>query len=102
MPAIFLKPKATNIEATIPAAIPQNTAGRLFLALTLSKYMKTRTAISIASNPSLRRIKNELAKGVNELSIIKKFIIALIITVNENDYQYQYVAPNSTKKCIGA
>jgi len=28
--------------------------------------------------------------------------MALIITVNENDYQYQYVASNSTKKCIGA
>jgi hypothetical protein len=28
--------------------------------------------MSIASNPSLRRIKNELAKGVKELSIIKK------------------------------
>jgi len=28
--------------------------------------------------------------------------MALIITVNENDYQYQYVALNSTKKCIGA
>ena len=102
MPAIFLKPKATIIEAKIPTAIPQNTAGRLFLALTLSKYMKTKTAMSIASNPSLRRIKNELAKGVNELSIIKKFIIALIITVNENDYQYQFVTPNTTKKCIGA
>jgi len=70
MPAIFLKPKATNIEATIPAAIPQNTAGRLFLALTLSKYKKTRTAISIASNPSLRRIKKELKKGVKAFSII--------------------------------
>ena len=64
--------------------------------------MKTKTAMSIASNPSLRRIKNELAKGVNELSIIKKFIIALIITVNENDYQYQFVTSNTTKKCIGA
>jgi hypothetical protein len=70
MPAIFLKPKATNMEATIPAVIPQNTAGRLFLALTLSRYIKTRTAISIASNPSLRRIKNELKKGVKEFSII--------------------------------
>ena len=77
MPAIFLKPKATNIEATIPAAIPQNTAGRLFLALTLSKYMKTRTAISIASNPSLRRIKNELAKDVKDTSIINKIYNAL-------------------------
>jgi len=28
--------------------------------------------------------------------------MALIITVNENYYQYQYVALNSTKKCIGA
>jgi len=28
--------------------------------------------------------------------------MALIITVNENDYQYQYVALNTTKKCIGA
>jgi hypothetical protein len=72
MPAIFLKPKATNIEATIPAAIPQNTAGRLFLALTLSKYKKTKIAMSIASLPSLRRIKKELAKDVKELSIIKK------------------------------
>ena len=70
MPAIFLKPKATNIDATIPAVIPQNTAGRLFLALTLSKYIKTRTAISIASNPSLRRIKNELKKGVKAVSTI--------------------------------
>ena len=46
-------------------------AGRLFLALTLSKYIKTRTAISIASKPSLRRMKNELKKGVKEVSIIK-------------------------------
>ena len=102
MPAIFLKPKATNIDATTPAAIPQNTAGRLFLALTLSKYMKTKTAISIASNPSLRRIKNELAKGVKDASIIKKLVILSNISVNENDYQYQYVALNTTKKCIGA
>jgi len=29
-------------------------------------------------------------------------VTVLIITVNENDYQYQYVALNSTKKCIGA
>jgi len=28
--------------------------------------------------------------------------MVLIITVNENDYQYQYVALNTTKKCIGA
>ncbi len=102
MPAIFLKLKATIIEAKIPTAIPQNTAGRLFLALTLSKYIKTKTAMSIASNPSLRSIKNELTKDVKEASIIKNFIIALIITVNENDYQYQYVALNTTKKCIGA
>ena len=102
MPAIFLKPKATNIEATIPAAMPQNTAGRLLFALTLSKYINTRTAISIASNPSLRRIKNELKKGVKEFSMIKKFIISSIVAVNENDYQYQYVALNTTKKCIGA
>ena len=102
MPAIFLKPKATNIEATIPTAIPQNTAGRLLLALTLSKYINTRTAISIASNPSLRRIKNELKKGVKVFSMIKKFIISSIVAVNENDYQYQYVALNTTKKCIGA
>jgi len=61
---------AKNIEATMPATKPQNTAGRLFLALTLSKYTKTRTAISIASNPSLRRMKNELKKGVKEFSII--------------------------------
>jgi hypothetical protein len=50
--------------------MPQNTAGRLFLALTLSKYMKTRTAISIASNPSRRRMKKELKKGVIAVSII--------------------------------
>ena len=101
MPAIFLKPTATNIEATIPTAMPQNTAGRLSLALTLSKYIKTKTAISIASNPSLKRIKKELAKAVSDVSIIKKLIISFIITVNENDYQYQYVAQNTTKKCIG-
>ena len=40
MPAIFLKPIATNIEATIPAAIPQNTAGRLFLALNFTQENK--------------------------------------------------------------
>jgi len=26
----------------------------------------------------------------------------LIINFNENDYQYQYVTPNASKKCIGA
>jgi len=30
------------------------------------------------------------------------FIFILINVVNENDYQYQYVAFNTTKKCIGA
>ena len=25
----------------------------------------------------------------------------LIINCNENDYQYQYVAQNATKKCVG-
>ena len=25
----------------------------------------------------------------------------LIIIFNENDYQYQYVAPIATKKCVG-
>ena len=25
----------------------------------------------------------------------------MIINFNENDYQYQYVAHNATKKCIG-
>ena len=25
----------------------------------------------------------------------------LIINFNENDYQYQYVADNTTKKCVG-
>ena len=30
------------------------------------------------------------------------FIFILINIVNENDYQYQYVAYNTTKKCIGA
>ena len=28
--------------------------------------------------------------------------MVLILVVNENDYQYQYVADNTTKKCIGA
>jgi hypothetical protein len=42
----------------------------LLLALTLSKYTKTRTAINIASNPSRRRIKKELKKGVIAVSII--------------------------------
>ena len=26
----------------------------------------------------------------------------MIIIFNENDYQYQYVACNATKKCVGA
>jgi len=26
----------------------------------------------------------------------------MIININENDYQYQYVAYNTTKNCIGA
>ena len=30
------------------------------------------------------------------------FILILVIVVNENDYQYHYVAWNTTKKCIGA
>jgi len=30
------------------------------------------------------------------------FILILIIVVNENDYQFQFVAHNTTKKCIGA
>ena len=30
------------------------------------------------------------------------FIFILINIVNENDYQYQYAAYNTTKKCIGA
>ena len=30
------------------------------------------------------------------------FIINLIITVNENDYHFQFVTHNTTKKCIGA
>ena len=34
--------------------------------------------------------------------MIKKFIISTIVAVNENDYQYQCVALNTTKKCIGA
>ena len=25
----------------------------------------------------------------------------MIININENDYQYQYVALNSTKNCVG-
>jgi len=29
-------------------------------------------------------------------------VLILINVVNENDYHYQYVAYNSTKKCIGA
>ena len=29
------------------------------------------------------------------------FILILIYVVNENDYQYHYVAHNTTKKCIG-
>ncbi len=29
-------------------------------------------------------------------------LLILIINCNENDYQYQYVAYNATKKCIGA
>ena len=28
------------------------------------------------------------------------FILTLTIVVNENDYQYHYVAYNTTKKCI--
>ena len=70
MPAIFLNPSATNKDAIIPAVIPQKTAGLLLLALTLSKYIKTRTAINIASNPSRRRMKKELKKGVIAVSII--------------------------------
>jgi len=30
------------------------------------------------------------------------FILILIKVVNENDYQYQDAALNTTKKCIGA
>ena len=30
------------------------------------------------------------------------FILTLTIGVNENDYQYQYIAGNATKKCVGA
>jgi len=30
------------------------------------------------------------------------FVLILINVVNENDYHYQFVAPNTTKKCIGA
>ncbi len=30
------------------------------------------------------------------------FILTLTIVVNENDYQYQFVAYNTTKKCIGS
>jgi len=30
------------------------------------------------------------------------FVLILIHVVNENDYQYHYVAYNTTKKCIGA
>ena len=26
----------------------------------------------------------------------------LVCNINDNDYQYQYVTPNATKKCIGA
>ena len=78
MPAIFLNPNATNIEATIPATIPQNTAGRFSLALTLSRYIKTRTAISIASNPSLRRIKKELKNGAKATFIVSSNIPAFI------------------------
>jgi hypothetical protein len=75
------------MEAIIPAIIPQSTAGLLSFAFTLSKYINTNIAINIASNPSLKRIKNELKNGVTVVSIIFYFIIVLIITVNENDYQ---------------
>jgi len=30
------------------------------------------------------------------------FILILFIVVNENDYQYQFVTSNTTKRCIGA
>jgi len=30
------------------------------------------------------------------------FVLIPIKAVNENDYQYQYVTLNTTKKCIGA
>ena len=31
---------------------------------------------------------------------IKRFILKTIININENDYQYHYVALYSTKKCV--
>jgi len=30
------------------------------------------------------------------------FVLIPINVVNENDYHYQFVAQNTTKKCIGA
>jgi len=30
------------------------------------------------------------------------FVLILINVVNENDYQYHFVACHTTKKCIGA
>ena len=38
----------------------------------------------------------------SDVQLYEKFISNLITTINENDYQYRYVALNTTKKCIGA
>ena len=53
-----------NKEHSQSAPIPQKTAGLWCLAFILSKNINTSIAINIASNPSLRIMKNELAKGV--------------------------------------
>jgi hypothetical protein len=58
--AIFFTAKARINDAATPATKPHITAGRWYLALTLSKYVKTNIAINKTSNPSRKRIKKEL------------------------------------------
>ena len=55
--------KTANIEGVL---------NQKTLSIQEGAQLKIKTAISIASNPSLRRIKNELKKGVKEDSIFKK------------------------------
>ena len=35
-------------------------------------------------------------------NVKSKLLMIMIINCNENDYQYHYVAYNTTKKCVGA